>query len=303
MFEIVLVPTLAAEDLEKVGSKAKFWFARENQRWLFKASRPNTGEDWAEKVAAELCELLGLPHAVYELATWNNTRGVITKKLNTSSERLVLGNEVLAGRANTYPRYTGSYFYQIPQYTVDLLIETLSDHSFVQPPPSNSAQLSLHTAMDVFTGYLLLDAWIGNTDRHDQNWAVLEKNTPEGIERSLAPTFDHASSMGRELQDEQRMQRLRTKDKGYSVAAYSQRTRSAFFMHEDAPKPLSPQAVFRHVSQHCPSAASFWLQRLANITSEDVASCFSQVPPDWLSQSSSDFAQRLLRINRDRLLH
>jgi len=37
------------------------------------------GEDWAEKVAAELCELLGLPYAAYELAsTWQGNRGVVS---------------------------------------------------------------------------------------------------------------------------------------------------------------------------------------------------------------------------------
>jgi hypothetical protein len=41
--------------------------------------KTNLGEDWAEKVASELCKLLGLPHAIYELAsTWEDSRGVIS---------------------------------------------------------------------------------------------------------------------------------------------------------------------------------------------------------------------------------
>ena len=29
------------------------------------------------------------------------------------------------------------------------------------------------SALDVFVGYLLLDAWIGNTDRHHENWGFV----------------------------------------------------------------------------------------------------------------------------------
>ena len=31
------------------------------------------------------------------------------------------------------------------------------------------------TAPEVFAGYLVLDAWVANQDRHDQNWAVLHR--------------------------------------------------------------------------------------------------------------------------------
>lgn len=47
----------------------------------------------------------------------------------------------------------------------------------------------LRPAFDVFTGYLLLDAWIANTDRHPHNWGVLR--TPS---KSLA--LDPASITG-----------------------------------------------------------------------------------------------------------
>lgn len=73
-FPILLVTQKAyeASSNETLGSKYKFWFDHEELgRCLYKQSRENLGEDWAEKVASELCELLGLPHAVYELAsTW-----------------------------------------------------------------------------------------------------------------------------------------------------------------------------------------------------------------------------------------
>jgi len=76
--------------LGNVGSKEKFWYTRKDgYRWLFKTNRPNTGEDWAEKIAAELCALLGLPHATYELAEWTPKRGVISRRMGQPGEQLV----------------------------------------------------------------------------------------------------------------------------------------------------------------------------------------------------------------------
>ncbi|HSV66319.1 MAG TPA: hypothetical protein VLJ59_10500 [Mycobacteriales bacterium] len=48
----------------------------------------------------------------------------------------------------------------------------------------------------VFAGYLVLDDWIANRDRHDENWAVLRPPTGEPGPAMLAGSFDHASGLG-----------------------------------------------------------------------------------------------------------
>ena len=58
---------------------------------------------------------------------------------------------------------------------------------------------------DMFVGYLMLDALIGNTDRHHENWGIM---TGRGRPQVLAPTYDHASSLGRELSDQKRQARM-----------------------------------------------------------------------------------------------
>jgi len=68
MFTIIEVPEESADLPEQLGTKFKFWFRNAiGDKCLFKEGRPNTGENWAEKVAAELCSLLGLPASAYEL--------------------------------------------------------------------------------------------------------------------------------------------------------------------------------------------------------------------------------------------
>jgi hypothetical protein len=62
MFDVVAIADDVQDNLEPLGTKPKFWFRTEAGVWcLFKEARPNTGEDWAEKIACELARLLGLP--------------------------------------------------------------------------------------------------------------------------------------------------------------------------------------------------------------------------------------------------
>ncbi len=49
MFEIVTVDSRAAEALEPLGTKRKFWYLDGERRMLFKTEERGTGEDWAER--------------------------------------------------------------------------------------------------------------------------------------------------------------------------------------------------------------------------------------------------------------
>jgi hypothetical protein len=57
---------------------------------------------------------------------------------------------------------------------------------------------SLRDHVWLFPGYLMLDALIGNTDRHHENWgARVLAGLGNGRRMAvLAPTYDHASSEG-----------------------------------------------------------------------------------------------------------
>ena len=111
---------------ESIGSKYKFWFERENRDYLYKQARPNIGKDWAKKVAAELCKLLGLPHAEYELAeTWDGNRGVVSPKLLLKEgEILVNGNKLLVP---IMPNYDPFATYKASQHTMEVFDRIPSD--------------------------------------------------------------------------------------------------------------------------------------------------------------------------------
>src|SRR5947207_4324321 len=119
------------------------------------------------------------------------------------------------------------------------------------------------SAGEVFAGYLLLDAWIGNTDRHHQNWGFVRKKGE--ILQHLAPTFEHASSLGANLMDAQRCKRLTSPDSGYQVEAYVDKScaRSALYKTSYDQQPLGLINAFSCWSEK--ARGDVWLKRLHGI--------------------------------------
>jgi hypothetical protein len=99
---------MTPENREPLGSKKKLWFRDPNStapRTLCKYNRPGTGEDWSEKIAAELAQLLGLPHATVELASFEGERGAAVVDFTDNEQfALVHGNEILEFVDSSYPK-------------------------------------------------------------------------------------------------------------------------------------------------------------------------------------------------------
>ncbi len=308
-YPVVHVPDNAPLSLEDMGSKEKFWFrdALTGEKFLFKAARPDTGEDWAEKVAAELADLLGLPHAEYHLAAWQGKPGVVTPRFVPRSGALIHGNELLGQIDETYPRAptAGRVFWRVPQHTLSRVLDVLNRQG-IQPPLGWNPEGGPRSASELFVGYLLLDAWIGNTDRHHENWGLIAYPCSESgeIHLHLAPTFDHASSLGRELTDDKRKERLAAKDRRRSVVAYAtgSKARSALYRDEHDPKPMRPVEALLDAALEFPVAAKWWADALVSVHKRAICGIFERVPEERMSGAAADFCLELLRVNRERIL-
>jgi hypothetical protein len=294
-FPIVEVPLDAPEGFEEMGTKEKFWFRHQDLGLcLYKKARFNTGEDWAEKIASELCELLELPHANYELGIFDDKNGIVSPSFVPEGSDLVLGNEVLANKLLDYPRDI-----QLPsQHTISNVFQAIGDTSVNLPLDWKAAE-NINNAIDTFIGYLLLDAWIGNSDRHHENWAFISSEN----KTYLAPTYDHGSSLGRNESDEKRLARLTTKDTGFSVRAYVEKCNSCLYDGIKDKKPLKTFDVFRKAAKINSSAACVWLSRLSDISATNTLELFHRLPSHRISHTAIEFAQKILEINQNRLLN
>ena len=295
MFPVVTVPGDAADLVEQLGTKPKFWYKDNDVNYLFKEARPNTGEDWAEKVASELFALMGIPHVKYDLAIWKNTKGVICPSFVPPRCRLVHGNELLAKVVLGYP---ATKLYGVKQYTLRRVLGLMGLRIFRLP--FGWETLPVRTAIEVFVGYLMMDAWIANQDRHHENWGFVVRLESETIH--LAPSYDHASSLGCHENDENRLQRLKTHDMRRSMDQYINKAISAFFESTSSERPLLAIEAFIDAGKLYPEAADAWLSRLEQVSASDTRSILEQVPVDRISSVGVDFAHKVLELNRKRLL-
>ncbi|MEI6871702.1 MAG: HipA domain-containing protein [Verrucomicrobiota bacterium] len=311
MFPIIDVSSWEVYRAEPMGTKAKDWRLSpdDGQPWLLKLNRKDNrtgifaGEDWSEKIAAELAELLGIPHAIVELASVNSLPGVIVKDFvsDRTKKKLTHGNELLAATISAYPKEQKR---GVVQHTISRVLDALSE-SYVHLPAGWNAPRAVQSPAEVFTGYLMLDVLIGNTDRHHENWAIVE--TQEGarqVERyaEISPTYDHASCLGRELTDDHRQQGLTGQVPSKSPASYRQKCRSAFFATESDTSTMTPFAAFQLAAQKHPNAARTWLQKLSLITPSQTDNLFSSIPSERISTDGRKYASMLLLLNLGELV-
>lgn len=271
-----------------MGSKEKFWFRSDDPGgadWLFKYPRPDTGEHWAEKIAAEIAATLEIPHAKVELAIFQGDRGSATESFSGSGRDLQHGNALL--EVSVY-NYDPESSFRHSSHTLNNIWEAM-DCEFVGSETAGEARIAI-------AEYVVLDAVIGNTDRHHENWGVLRLSAGDTSERTVAPSFDHASSLGRELPDTRR-ERLLAENR---LAAYAERARSAIYWTEDGGR-ISPLELVRRAVDRHPDLFTPALAKLDNLDDGSIATIVNRVPDDWMSPAARTFAIALLRYNWARL--
>lgn len=99
-------------------------------------------------------------------------------------------------------------------------------------------------AAGVFADYLVLDAWVANQDRHDRNWAVLERADAHA-RRRLAASFDHTSSLGFNLLDAARRRILRDRA---GIETWVARGRAGQCEHDPEEKSAIPSLVHSRIT-------------------------------------------------------
>ena len=288
---------------EPGGDAGKDWFyepGTSKRMWLYKAAtmkqakvkvvdgggtrQYRRGEDWAEKVCAELAALIGLPAATVELAVRDGLQGNISLSVRPHSWQLHGAGAKLAEIDPRYVTWSEDNKVRNPiGHNLDNIERVLDDVL----PPSTSTETAF-TAFDVFAGYLLFDAWVANTDRHDQNWAILETEHGQEI---LSPSFDHGTALGSGMETAQHA----TAD----VDSWAHRGFAHRF--EDGQKRLLLDLAWDALDRASPLARTYWVTAIASIRTEAWDTVLDSVPE--MSPQTSKFVSSVLRINQERISH
>ena len=277
--------------LEGMGSKVKSWYliSEENEsQWLFKhPQRQNSGEHWAEKVVAEVASLLCVPHARVELAELQGRRGSITENIVPENYDLIHGNEVL--ESVDFPFFFEDLNFHLSDHTLENIWLALDGILY-----SDTARIEARIQM---AEYLVLDAVVGNTDRHSENWGVLQRQSASRCVDSLAPSYDHGSSLGHELMEERR-ERLLAENR---VGDYAERGRGEIYWQRTERRGPSPLGLVRLAISKCPEPFRIAIAKLERLDDPSLQGIVDSVPEDWMSSSARLFAFELMRYSRGQL--
>lgn len=273
--------------VEHMGSSKKFWYRdRECARWLFKYPRDNSGEHWAEKIAAEVAGRLEIPHGSVELAVFGGSQGSVTNSFVRDDWDLIHGNRVLE---TTIPTYNRQAMRRQPYYTLENILLALK-RTFIGDDAVEKTKRQ-------FAEYVVMDAVIGNTDRHHENWGILRTWTDEGWRGRLAPTFDHASSLGRELLDEKRTMRLREKSIGHYAERGARGKGRGVYWSILNKYPPSPLELVRLAARGEPDLFRPAVSRLEKLDVDSLRELVNRVPDGWMTPAAREFAVALMRYN------
>jgi hypothetical protein len=145
-------------------------------------------------------------------------------------------------------------------------------------------------AFDVFAGYLMLDAWIVNTDRHPANWALVQ--APGGLTR-LAHSFDHGGGLGSGYGEP-----LHERVLAEGVDAWCRRGKAARFP-DSGPTTLVELALQAPVAAR-PMARGHWMTQMSQVSAQACNDIVKAVPD--LSGATRRFVAEVLAVNRRRLI-
>jgi hypothetical protein len=286
--------TIAAD--ETAGAEEKYWIEepRAGTWWLFKSVTIKDGhihgEDWAEKTVSELAAILGIPCARVEMAEREGTQGCIGADLRPAFHELQHGQVLLEEcRAPGYVHATGRHH---PGHSLENIRVALEG---VLPPPQCELGFAA-TAFDVFAGYLVLDAWVANRDRHDNNWAVLRPVIESPDPLRLCGSYDHANSLGFSLRAKRLQAELQRVTKWCE--------KGTAWRFDPGPSadsvPTLVELAVKALGLASSEARRYWRAQLQAIDHDSILELLERVPR--MSDPARMFAGKVLAVNRRRVL-
>ena len=149
-------------------------------------------------------------------------------------------------------------------------------------------------------GYMVLDALIGNTDRHHENWG-LRLHSPVARQTrvlSVAPSFDHASSLGRELRDVRRSDLLANKQ----VEKYISKGCGGIFRDPQQAHGENPLRLAQDAAMAYPAYFRSALARVAAFEPQALNEILASLPIERTSEPAKLFAQAMVLNARTTLI-
>ena len=164
---------------EGSGRSEKLWLINPdtNQTGLFKYKKDaETTDHVSECIASDIAGLIGIPCAKFEIGMYNERAGSISYNIVEHEGAALI--EGIYGISLVYNNYDSEKLMDIKtgeKYSLEMIEKVLNKFELFEN----------------FLSIVVFDYLIGNTDRHQSNWAFLMKD--KNI--TLSPLYDNSSSL------------------------------------------------------------------------------------------------------------
>ena len=224
-------------------------------------------EHVSEWLASQLGKILGVPCAEVELGSYYGRKGSLSVLITDNKKEHLELNEGVAFIKELYPQYDAKEMVDKASktyYCLDQILEATKEYLPIQ----------------FWIEVLLFDFLIGNTDRHQSNWALLKD---EAGQYRQCPLYDNGSSLCSYIEEDQ-LERLFSKDSGPMRRLTDTGSRSKIRIDGAVKKAPTHKEVIRHILDQSPrSAVPTARNFLERLTQEKIESLLNELPNDIFS--------------------
>ena len=222
----------------------------------------STTEYISEHMSHQIGEIINVKTAKVDIGVRNQRIGCMSYLLNKPDEAIIEGADFIIGKHPDYDtdemkeKESGKY------YSIEHLLEACESHDEKQK----------------IIQMMLFDYLIGNSDRHQNNWAILvksDKRQKNFNERIFCPLYDNGSSLCSYVTDEQAKEIL-GKDKTRFEAIVNTKSRSMIRIDATSKNRPTHLEVAEYLLRQYPEAKNIAFEFCSSLTMRQIETLIEQ---------------------------
>lgn len=259
------------------GTRKKTWVRNETDSYLFKEPKHDFNEVWAEKVAAELGEAIGLKTMEVHFSRNGENIGVILKNYVKKTDSSIDGAEILSAYIDDFNPLS------LEDYYIENIIESLNRQDYLP-----------YVITDLIDQFIF-DILIANQDRHCENWAIITNSKNEDL--TLAPIYDNGSSLGFNVAEDI-MKKYVSGEK--QLSSFNNKSKSIIGVNSQ----IKPKAkmLFLYLYESFPEEVIRSCNEIGMLTDKHINQITHRIPASIMTRIQKEFVKKLLLSRKEMIL-